>query len=603
MNFKTLKTQAKTFFATAKRSSLMLPIAGSLALVAGGSVAFWALTRSNLTAGTLPIGATVIPQDSLLVLTVSTDPGQWQQLRTFGTPTSQAAFDQQIAQVRDRFLTNNRLDYERDIQPWVGSDASFALLSPQGETRVISENLRTPTPQPAVLILPIRDSIKAKERLEQSRRDSTLTWNTRKYKGIDIQESQGESRGADKTQALSIAALDNQILVIANSARSIDRTIDTYKGEKDNPSLAQTPGFTSALGQIQTGASFAKLYLNLPEMTAVSLPSAVKKPTQNPTQGWAVTANLNNDGVQFSSLLWLKPDSDRKFTPQDATQTLPDRLPAETFMLISGSNFKQFWTDYSRDYGTSPIKLLDPTSFKQEVRGAMGMDFEQDFTNWMGGEFALSAVAAPSESAPNGPASFPIGLVLMVQASDRRAADRAFTQIDDTLQRKYSFKIEPGKVGTQDVVNWTMGNGGTSNGGINITRGWLDNNVAFITLGAPIAPIFVPKPSNAITQDGRFRQVIPTQPTLKGGNFFVDIDRTSTFKNVPLLRGMDAFRAWSDAIKSIGVNTRVTDDRTTRYDAVVILKRGATPGVLPSRLLPSPSPSPKTSPSVPGPQK
>lgn len=581
MNVKTLKTRASTLFATAKSSLLTRPIAGSIALIAGGSVAFWALTRSNLTPGSLPIGAAVIPQDSLLVLTVSTDPDQWQQLRNFGSPTSQAAFDQQIAQIRDRFLTSNRLNYERDIQPWVGSDASFVLLAPQGETRVLGENLRTPTPQPAVLILPIRDGNKAKERLEKSRQDSTLTWTTRNYKDIDIQESQGP----DKTQAFSIAALNNQLLVIANSPRSIDRTIDTYKGEKNNPSLAQTPGFTSALGQIQTGSSFAKLYLNLPEMAAVSLPDAPKKPNQNPTQGWAMNANLNNDGIQFSSLLWLKPNSSSKFVLQDATPTLPDRLPAETFMLISGANFKQFWTDYSRDYGTSPVKLLDPASFKQEVRGALGMDFEQDFTNWMGGEFALSAVAAPTGSSPGSP----VGLVMMVQASDRRAADRAFTQIDDTMQRKYSFKIEPGKVGNQDVVNWTMGNG-ASNGGLSITRGWLDNNVAFITLGAPIAPTFVPKPNNAITRDEQFQRVIPTQPTLKGGQFFVDLDRASTFKNVPLLRGLDALKAWSNAIKSIGVNTRVTGDRTTRYDATVILKRGATPRVLPS---PGASPSPK----------
>ncbi len=593
MNVKTLKTRASTLFATARSSPLTLPIAGSIALIAGGSVTFWALTRSNLTPGSLPVGAAVIPQDSLLVLTVSTDPGQWQQLRTFGSPTSQAAFDQQIAQIRDRFLSINRLDYERDIQPWVGSDASFALLSPQGETRVLGDNLRTPTPQPAVLILPIRDASKAKERLEKSRQDSGLTWAARTYKDIDIQESQGP----DKTQSFSIAALNNQLLVIANSPRSIDRTIDTYRGEKNNPSLAQTPGFTSALDQIQTGPSFAKLYLNLPEMAAVSLPDAPRKPSQNPTQGWAMNANLNNDGIQFSSLLWLKPDSSSKFTPQDTTPTLPDRLPAESFMLISGANFKQFWTDYSRDYGTSPVKLLDPASFKQEVRGALGMDFEQDFTNWMGGEFALSAIAAPTGSSPGSP----VGLVMMVQASDRRAADRAFTQIDDTMQRKYSFKIEPGKVGNQDVVNWTLGNGVVS-----ITRGWLDNNVAFITLGAPIAPTFVPRPNNPITRDAQFQRVIPTQPTLKGGNFFVDLDRASTFKNVPLLRGLDAFKAWSDAIKSIGVNTRVTGDRTTRYDATVILKRGATPGVLPSpgaSLAPNPSPRPKTSPSVSGQKK
>ncbi len=590
-----LQTQAKTLFETLKNSPRLLPIGGSIALITVGGLAFWALTRSNVAPGALPTGANVIPQDALLVMTVSTDPNQWKQLRSFGTPTSQAALDQTLAQIRDRVLTPSGIDYERDIQPWVGDDASFALLSPNGESTPPSDgsSRRPPTPQPAVLILPIRDGNRAKETLEQSRGNSKLTWSARKYKDIDIQESQGSG----PTQSLSLAALDNKLLVIANSGRSIDRAIDTYKGEKNSPSIAGTPGYSHALGQIQTGPSFARLYMNLPEMSSLSQPDAPKKSsaTSNPTQGWTMNANLTGDGIQFKSLLWLKPDSKTQFTPNDQVQKLPDRLPAETFMLTSGSNLKQLWTDYTRDYATSPVKLLDPSSFKQEVRGALGMDVEQDFTQWMG-EFTVSAIAAPSGSSSN----TPVGLVLMVQASDRRAADRAFTQLDETMTRKYSFKVEPQTIAGQNVVNWNMGVGG-----ITITRGWLDDNIAFLSLGSPVASTFLPRPTSPITTQGRFQQVIPTQPKLQGGHFYIDLEKASLYKNLPLLRFPDALKVWSDAIRSIGVNTKVTSDRTTRYDSTVLLKRGNSPRPLPSptvsaspnnptpSLKPSPTPSKK----------
>ncbi len=590
-----LQAQAKTVFETVRKSPLLLPVAGSIALIAGGSFAFWALTRSNIAPGTFPTGANVIPQDALMVLTVSTDPNQWRQLRSFGTTTSQAALDQNIAQVRDRFLTPNSIDYERDIQPWVGNDATFALLSPQAEsTPTEGSTLRTPAPQPAVLVLPIRDGGKAKEILEKSRATSKRTWNTRKHKDIEIQESQDpEAISPKASQTLSVAAIDNKLLVIANSARSIDRAIETYKGEKNSPPLNQAPGYNDALGQIKTEGSFAKVYMNLPGMAAVSLAQPEKKNNANPTQGWTLNASLTGEGIQFKSLLWLKPDGDRKFSPTGSAEGLPDRLPAEALMFTAGGNFKQFWSDYSRDYNSSAIKLLDPTTFKQEFRGALGMDLEQDFTNWMGGPFALSALPAAPGSSPN----TPVGLVLMVQASDRRAADKTFTQLDDTMKRKYNFKVEPAKMGSQDIVNWNMGSTG-----ISITRGWLDNNVAFLSIGAPVASTFLPRPTTPLGRNTIFQQVLPTDPKLQGGNFFIDLEKASTYKNLPLLRFPDALKLWSEGIRSIGVNTRVTSDRTTRYDAIVLLKRGGTPRPLPSPTLAKPpetgiAPSPTITPS------
>ena len=112
------------------------------------------------------------------------------------------------------------------------------------------------------------------------------------------------------------------------------------------------------------------------------------------------------------------------------------------------------------------------------------MDLEQDFANWMDGEFSLALLPVPSGSSPLNP----VGVTMMVQASDRRAAEKALTQLDETMGRKYNFKIEPNKVANQDVVLWKMPNGETS-----VTRGWLDNNIAFLTLGGPVAATFLPR--------------------------------------------------------------------------------------------------------------
>jgi hypothetical protein len=592
MNAKTLLQQLKQL----KASPLLLPVGGSIALIAAGSVAFWALTRPNFSPGTLPIGSNLIPQDALMVLSMTTDPNQWRQLRSFGSPQSQGFLDQNMAQVRDRFLFDNGLDYERDIQPWVGNEASFALLSPQSETLPPAEGtpIRPANPQPALLVLPIQDGMKAKELLEKPR--DGQQWNSRKYKDIEIRESQPTETPSSSSnkpkQTMAAAAIDGKFLLVTNSGRAIEQAIDTYKG---GSSIGNLPGYTNALGQIQTGPSFATLYMNLPAMVQQGGRSGPKKDAAKETakdapQGWAMTAMVQNEGLKLNSILWLNPDSKRTFSTNNDAKTMSARLPTEAVMSLSGGNLKQFWSEYSRDYGTNPLKVLDPASFKQEVRGALNMDLEQDFTQWMEGEFSMSLLPAPAGSSPINP----VAMVLMVQASDRRAADKTLTQLDETMARKYNFKVEPSKVSGQDVVNWKLPNGEPS-----VTRGWLDNNIAFLTLGGPVASTFMPRPTVPLTNQTTFKQVSADPKVAKRGEVFIDLEKAATYKNLPLLRFPLNNQFWTEAIRSIGVTIASTSDRTIRYDAIVLLKQGATPGILPSptaKPTPKPIPTPSAAP-------
>lgn len=111
------------------RRRLPLVFSGVAILIGGGVAGYVGLMRWNWQRA-MPIGVEVIPVNALMTISVSTNPEQWQQLRSFGTAQSRTVLDQNLVQVRDRLLTANGINYEQDIQPWVGSEMTLAFLTP-----------------------------------------------------------------------------------------------------------------------------------------------------------------------------------------------------------------------------------------------------------------------------------------------------------------------------------------------------------------------------------------------------------------------------------------------------------------------------------------
>ncbi|SRR5579883_1609756 len=560
-----------------KKPSLLLPVGAAVLLVGGGGAAYWVLTHRGAGSGELPVGADVIPQDALMTISVSTDPGQWQKLRAFGTPQSQAALDKNLAQLRDRLLTANGYDYEKDIQPWIGKEVTVAFLPPPTTPPNATPNTPlVPQQQATVMVLPIQNGLQAKQILEQPRPQAAGKLVDRTYKGFQIKESQGAV-----PQNYSATVLDGKFLVVTTDPKATDRAIDTYK--KDSAALSATPGYAQALGKIQADQPFGKLFVNLPAAAAAATANSGQSvPPQNlaqvqQMQGLAATATLQSEGIQFKSISWLKPDSQRKYEVRNTAKIMPDRLPADTLIMASGGNLKQFWQDYNQGAAANPISPVNPEWLRNGVKSTVGMDLDQDFLPWMDGEFSLALVAAPEGSPPSMPFSF----VFLVQSNDRRAAEKALKQLDDAMANKYRFKIEESKIGDQNVVNWSLPTGGTSI----VTHGWLDDNVAFLTLLAPIANTMLPKPTASLADSDAFKAGVPAEPSPNNGHFFANIS-LATAKKLPLLQLPPGNRELVAAVRSIGVTAAISDERSTRYDVFVLLQKAGQPAPLPSPTLP-----------------
>ena len=566
-----------------KKPSLVLTISAAGLLIGAGSVAYWLLAQRQTSSSDLLVGANIIPGDALFAVSLTTDPQQWQKLRQFGTKETQTELDKNLVQLRDRFLTNNGYDFQKDIAPWVGDDVTIAILAPATGNKPAPKPVTTnenaaSDQQSMVMVLPVKNPEIAKSILSQPKIFKQGKWLDRTYQGIAIKQSQGQAG-----QNFSAASLDGRFLVITDSPKATERAIDAYKNKT---SLATTGGFTENFPKIANYQPFAQFYVNVPTAAKIAaaspnrpLPAQVLAQLQN-NQGLAGTITLESEGIRFKGVSWLNPNSQRVLVVENKAGKMQSRIPAETLMMLTGGNLQRLWRDYVLTSQGNPLSPIAPEQIRGGIKSLTDLDLDKDLLSWMKGEFSLSVIpATPKEGSPN---DFRAGLLFMVQTSDadggqslRKSAEASISQLDEVMKNQYQFQVQPGKVAGQPVVNWV-----SPYGTLTATHGWLDGDVAFLIVGAPIADKIVPKPNYTLAGTLPFQQTVPTEPNPTNGQFFLDVERT--VKNFPLPTLIPNQETLLDATRSIGMTSAVSDNRSNRYDIFIELKKVTNTTTLPS---------------------
>ncbi|MEH1775109.1 DUF3352 domain-containing protein [Nostoc sp.] len=566
-----------------KKPSLVLTLSAAGLLIGAGSAAYWLLVQRQLSSSDLLVGANIIPGDALFAVSLTTDPQQWQKLRGFGTKETQAELDKNLVQLRDRFLTNNGYDFQKDIAPWVGDDVTIAILAPgtgsKAAPKPVTTNEDTASDQQSmVMVLPVKNPEIAKRILAQPKTLKQGKWVDRTYEGIAIKQSEGQAG-----ENFSAALLDGRFLVITDSPKATERAIDAYKNKT---SLATTGGFAENFPKIANFQPFAQFYVNVPTAAKIAaaspnrpLPAQVLAQLQN-NQGLAGTMTLEPEGIRFKGVSWLNPNSQRVLAVENKAGQMQSRVPPETLMMLSGGNLQRLWGDYVLTSQANPLSPIAPEKLRGGVKSLINLDLDKDLLSWMKGEFSLSLI--PSTAKAGSPDDFRAGLVFMVQASDayggqslRNSAEASLKQLDDVMRNQYQFQVQPGKVADQPVVNWV-----SPYGTLTATHGWLDGDVAFLVVGAPIADKIIPKPNNTLASTIPFQQTVPTEPNPTNGQFFLDVERT--VKNFPLPTLIPNQQTLLDATRSIGMTSAVSDSRSNRYDIFIALKKVRNSTALPS---------------------
>ncbi len=550
-----------------KKPSLVLALSSAGLLIGAGSAAYWLLTQRQPSWNDLLVGANIIPGDALFAVSLTTDPQQWQKLREFGTTETQAELDKNLVQLRDRFLTNNGYDFQKDIAPWVGNNVTIAILAPKTASKSIPKPVTTNEDvtgdqQSMVMVLPVKNSEIAKSIFAQPKTLKQGKWIDRTYQGIAIKQNQGQSG-----ENFSAALLDGRFLVITDSPKATERAIDAYKNQT---SLATTGGFAENLPKIAHKQPFAQFYVNVPTAAKIAaaspnrpLPAQVLAQLQN-NQGLAATMTLEPEGIRLKGISWLNPNSQRVLAVENKAGKMQSRVPAETLMMLSGGNLQRLWGEYVLTSQGNPLSPIAPEQLRSGIKSLTDLDLDKDLLSWMKGEFSLSVIPnTPKEGSPD---SFRAGLLFMVQTNNRKSAEASISQLDEVMTNQYQFQVQPGKVAGQPVVNWI-----SPYGTLTATHGWLEGDVAFFVMGAPITDKILPKPNNTLASTLPFQQTVPTEPNPTNGQFFLDVERTA--KNFPLPTAIPNQKILLGATRSIGMTSAVSDSRSNRYDIFIALKK------------------------------
>jgi Protein of unknown function (DUF3352) len=584
------KTKLKTVTVQQKQRQKLAKTGAATLLVGLMAIGCWKLLSGR--SGTLDTsnGMNLLPQDTFFSVSISTDAERWQKFTEFGIPESRGVFQQQIAKFQTDFLTHYGYDYQRDIQPWIGKQILLGYLDNPGATVDKSVPAKAVAKQ-TIAILPIADRGAAQRVVEQHQTPIDANLVESNYKGVAIREFKG------KTGTMAIAIVDNYVAITTDRS-GLERVIDTQQGGK---SLLTVPGYTKALTEIEIDRPFAQLYMNVPVAMAVGAASSpqtlepAKLAQAQNQQGIAANATLEAEGIAWKGISWLKPDAKQKLVVENQGQNMAENLPANTLAMVSGGNLQRLWQDYVREADANPLAPLKPDKLVKDLDTATGLTLDSEILNWSKGPFGIAMIPKPDGV----DTELGAGFVMIQQASDRSAAEKAFKRLDSKMSQ--TFKINQVKIGGRDAVEWA-----SPLGAARANHGWLDRNMAFLSLGAPVANTFVPQPKSRLSDTALFQQSTRSNLDHHNGQFFIDVDRTINAGNLPLPAISPEVRAGFQAVKSLGVTSAIFDESSNRFDIFVALKKvpgvAALPSPPPKSIKPAPAPkspavAPKPSPS------
>jgi hypothetical protein len=390
---------------------------GVIAIV--GVMAVFVLSRTAATVAdpTLP----VMPLNTIMYVSLTTQPDKQPNYGVIADAWSDSKEARQLNSVLQVGLAQLGLNWESDIQPWLGERLAFGLVDLGGATE--AKAYRGPG---FVLAVHTSDPAKAAEFLTTFRRQKaaeikpsdfvTTTLGDETYRGIPMVYLTTEFSYSDKgpTDQLAYAPV-NDLIVLTNSREELKQAIDAAldgtnltKSEAFNQTMsalpAQTvmalymdyPRFMTAYLQMVTGISstFDEIYSDVltapgatpsPEILKMQEEARLRREDQQRRQqkqleqmqglmqamgGMGLAMTYDSTGIRFDSVAQYDvnrlPEQWRALysaSLQPASGKVFETLPANTLVALNAGNF-----------GTVLKQLLDPASLEMMFGSLPGMD-------------------------------------------------------------------------------------------------------------------------------------------------------------------------------------------------------------------------------------
>ncbi len=440
---------------------------------------YWLIGRNPLSLlpgeqGKVPGAAIFISKQAPVVASLLLNPDQLETFRLVSTsPGERRQARAELDQLKQSLLASTGLDYQRDIQPWLGQEITLAVTTLDIDRDAANGQ------QPGYL------AAIATQDPERSREFLQLFWQKRaiagadlvfeQYKGVKIivanapaptPESQRPERPpkapkyrvqrqpAESAVApppiptLASAAVGDRFVLFANHPKVLRDAINNVQAP--NLSLDQSQTFTHAIETL-TERHIGLTVVDLPKLASLlghELPAARADAA---AQTLVVGFELNRNGLLAETAL-LAPDGTSTAIPSlsQPVQAL-QYVPRNGALSASGTHLDRLVQQLSASLAPYETVTQFVNQPLQDLQARWQLDLAEDVFRWVKGDYALVLLPPDTVSADGTIQPDWVFAAQRPQSDDDR---QAITHLDD-LARQQGLNVGPLQLGDRTVSAWT----------------------------------------------------------------------------------------------------------------------------------------------------
>lgn len=514
-------------------------VAGAIALLLIGITGFyWFFARSpvNLVTSTGQPGAAIfVSKLAPVMVSLLANPDRLQALERDGF----------VSKLKTSLLAKSSIDYNQDIQPWLGKEITLAVTTLDIDRD--PENGQ----QPGYLMA------LATEKPEKSREFVELLFSRRVLAGanLGVEQYKGVKLIYDNQENLAGAVVGDKFVLFANDLKVLREAINNVQAPDLN--LTSSAKYQKATQQLPKGA-VAVAFLNLPtvaqwqglELSEPTYHSQITSLVLNPKGLLAETTFLSTSEVVPPSPLLSQPVGALKYIPASAGLA----ISGANLRNLGDSNFAQFWRQATATiYGSGEDALKKLAQPLVDMQKRWGLNLAQDIFSWVGGEYAL----ALSPSAGKTTADW----VFVVEKSPEVVEGVGRL---DAIATANGFNISSLTLGQQKISAWTELTTATKDQSsltveakVKGAHTTLDNYEIFTSNLETMDKILTAK-DNSLIDNPEFQASIAVIPQPNQGYIYLDWTKSQNLleRQLPILKLVEIFgKPLFDNLRSLTVSS------------------------------------------------
>jgi hypothetical protein len=332
-----------------------------------------------------PTAAMFVSRQAPIMLSLQVNPDRLEAFTDLATPISQRKKSHgEYQEIKDSILSNTQINYARDIQPWLGEEATLAVTSLD-----FDRNYQNGVQPGYLCAISTKNKNLAKEFLQASFSQQAIVGELElefeNYKGVNLIYQNPLTPNQKSTLA---SAIVGNFILFANHPKVLKEAINNVQAS--DLSLQQSSDYQNALKTI-TNPRIGIAFINLPSLSAW----IGKKPlpeTPEIQQMLTLALALKSEGlVAQTALIGVSGETEQKPSLNAPVEALR-YIPSNSILTAAGKDLNHLWEQIQTGLEPeSPLQQLVQQTVNK-LQQPFGINIPKQIFTWVDQEYSFAVV-------------------------------------------------------------------------------------------------------------------------------------------------------------------------------------------------------------------